>query len=125
MKSRDVSVAVVEDDSGLRQALERILRAAGYSARLYESAEDYLRDEGEPPACLILDVHLPEASGFELRRRLAMSGSLPPVIFITAHDTESSRAQAAQAGAAAYLPKPFAGRVLLEAVTAAMSGLDR
>ena len=124
MQVRDKPVAVVEDDSGLREALERILRAAGYSARLYESAEAYLSDAGDPPGCLVLDVHLPGASGFDLRRRLAESGRVPPVIFITAHDTESSRAQAAEAGAAAYLPKPFAGRVLVEAVTAAMSGSE-
>jgi FixJ family two-component response regulator len=114
------SVAVVEDDPGLGRALERILRAAGYATRLYGSAEDFLQADEKPASCLVLDVHLPGASGFELRARLAAAGRIPPVIFITAHDTEAARAEARAAGAA-YLAKPFAGRVLVEAVSAAMS----
>jgi FixJ family two-component response regulator len=120
MEPQPVQVAVIEDDPGLRQALERILRVAGYSASLYASAEEFLSAEASMPACLVLDIQLPGASGFDLQRRLAEEGRTPPVVFITAHDTDASRIRAAEAGAAAFLAKPFPGRVLVEAVTAAM-----
>jgi DNA-binding response OmpR family regulator len=63
---------------------------------------------------------LPGLSGFELRRQLVDAGATPPVIFITAHDEPGTRAQAEQAGAVAYLVKPFPGRGLLAAVTRAV-----
>jgi FixJ family two-component response regulator len=74
--------------------------------------------------CLVLDVRLPGMSGFELYRALRQSGIEPPVIFITAHDEPSAREQAAQAGAVAYLAKPFHGRRLVDAVNRALAGSD-
>jgi DNA-binding response OmpR family regulator len=69
----------------------------------------------------VLDIHLPGLSGFELRRELARSGvRQPPVIFVTGHDEPAAREQAEALGAAAYLPKPFAGRALVAAVTLAV-----
>ncbi len=69
------------------------------------------------PSCLILDVHLPALSGFELYEKVRSSTGERPVIFITAHDDPATRARAERLGAVAYLAKPFAGRRLLEALS--------
>jgi FixJ family two-component response regulator len=116
------AIVVVDDDEGLRQALARVLNAAGFRAETFASAEPMLEsDAADRAACLVLDIHLPGLSGFELRRELVRTGGTqPPVIFITGHDAPPARAQAEALGAAAYLPKPFTGRALVEAVTRAV-----
>jgi len=116
------AIVVVDDDDGVRQAFERVLNAAGYQAVTFASAETLLEsDAADSAACLVLDVHLPGLSGFELRRELVRIGARqPPVIFITGHDEPAARDQAEALGAAAYLPKPFAGRMLVEAVARAV-----
>jgi FixJ family two-component response regulator len=118
------AIVVVDDDDGLRQALGRVLNAAGFRAETFASAETLLEsDAADGAACLVLDIHLPGLSGFELRRALVQSGGAqPPVIFITGHDGPAARAQAEALGAAGYLPKPFAGRTLVAAVAQAVRG---
>ena len=71
--------------------------------------------------CLLLDIHLGEISGIELHRWLAASGSKRPVIFMTASDDEAARNEAMDAGCIAYLRKPFAGQVLLDAIGKAVA----
>lgn len=113
-------VVLVEDDGGVRQAVERVLRGSGYKVIAFESAEA-LQDLLEGAAlwstcrCLVCDVRLPGVSGFELHRRLSEQGPVPPWIFITAHDDPAVRRQAERDGAA-YLLKPFPGRALLALV---------
>jgi len=116
------AIVVVDDDDGTRQALERVLNAAGFRAETFPSAETLIQsDAADRAACLVVDVHLPGLSGFELRRELVRTGgSQPPVIFITGHDEPAARAQAEALGAAAYLSKPFAGRALVAAVARAV-----
>jgi FixJ family two-component response regulator len=115
-------IVVVDDDDGARRAFERVLNAAGFRTLAFPSAETLLQSDGAAgAACLVLDVHLPGLSGFELRRELARSGARqPPVIFVTGHDEPAARDQAEALGAAAYLPKPFAGRALVAAVALAV-----
>ncbi|MGB8434819.1 MAG: response regulator, partial [Burkholderiales bacterium] len=109
-----VKVMIVEDDDSSRQAFERMLNAAGFRVESFATAEMLLESEAAASAaCLVLDIHLPGMSGFELRRELGRTGGKQPaVIFITAHDDPAARAQAEALGAAAFLPKPFAGRTL-------------
>src|SRR5689334_17782709 len=117
------TVIIVEDDPSMSQALKRILRLGGFDSRLYPTGEALLdEDRARPSICMIFDVQLPGVNGFVLRDRLASLGTLPPVIFITAFDEPDARAHAAQAGAAAFLVKPFAGRLLLETVRRAVEG---
>jgi FixJ family two-component response regulator len=117
----DHEVVLVEDDEGVRQAVGRILRGSGYKVDAYESAEALLEvlhgsALWDCCRCLVCDVRLPGISGFELHRRLSEQGHpMPPWIFITAHDDPAVQRQAERDGAA-YLPKPFEGRVLLELV---------
>ena len=116
-------IVVVEDDLAMREALERVLGAAGFSTAAFASGEALLdASAASGAACLVLDIHLPGLSGFELQRRLSETGFRRPVIFITAHDEPGSRVQAASLGAAAYLTKPFPGKELLQAVHAAVGG---
>ena len=121
MSSSKKEVVIVDDDRGMREALERLLAAAGYSTAAFSSAEGLLETGPvESAVCFVLDIHLPDLSGLDLYRRLNAAGLAAPVIFITAHDDEPSRAAAAGLGAAAYLAKPFPGRSLLDAVTDAI-----
>jgi len=106
----------------MRKALERLLRAAGFRAVLFPSAEALLAtDAADLAACLVLDIQLPGLSGFELRRRLAAAGLARPVIFITAHDEPSTRHEAEGSGCIAYLRKPVEGTVLLAAIRRALA----
>ena len=120
MVSATHEVVLVEDDRSMRQAIERMLRGSGYQVDAYESAEtllDALDGAGvwDSSRCLVCDVRLPGASGFELHRRLVEQGPTPPWIFITAHDDAAVRAQAERA-CAAYLLKPFEGKALVALV---------
>ena len=115
-------IVIVEDDPGMRQAIGRLLKAAGYTTTAFESAEALLQaDAAAHACCLVLDIGLPGISGLDLRKQLADAGVNVPVIFITAHDECSMRDAVARAGAVAYLPKPFARKRLLDAVARALS----
>ena len=117
-------IAVVDDDADIRRAFGRVLDAAGFEAVMFPSAETFLdSDARDRAACLVLDVHLPGLSGFDLRRELVRRDArYLPVIFVTGHDDPAARDQAEALGASAYLPKPFAGQVLVAAVTRAVGG---
>ena len=113
-------IVVVEDDASMCQALERILHAGGFTAVSFASGEAALEADAAAD-CLVLDIHLPGMSGFELYRRLAHSGKALPAVFITARDEPAVRDEAERlAGAGCYLPKPFSGRDLLDALTRAL-----
>ena len=112
------NIVVVDDDTGMNEAMERLLNAAGFAAITFPSGEALLESGAAAhAACLILDVHLSGLSGFELYERLKQAGRKAPVIFITAYDDAASKAHFRAAGAAAYLIKPFSGQKLLDCIT--------
>jgi FixJ family two-component response regulator len=114
-------IAVVDDDEAIREATESLIRSVGFRAVVYASAEDFLRSSHlQVTACLIVDVRMPGMSGLELQRQLASANCPTPIIFITAHGDEETRARALRAGAVAFLDKPFSDEVLLRAVQAAL-----
>jgi FixJ family two-component response regulator len=126
MNPRSINVAVVDDDSSYCRALERLLRAYGFTPLIYSSAEVFLGDSARPRVdCMILDIHLGGMSGFALQNQLAQSGSVPPIIFITADEGPDTPERARQAGCVECLQKPFAGKSLLEAVTRAVATADK
>jgi FixJ family two-component response regulator len=115
-------IAVVEDDDGMRRALERLLRIAGFHPLLFRTAEAFLGDQSaQSAACVVLDIHLPGLSGLELRRRMSAAGNQQPVIFITAEEDDSMRREAEQLDCSAYLRKPFEGIALLNALRKVLS----
>jgi len=122
MSGRQGVVAVVEDDSGLREALRRRLGAAGFEARAYASAEEFLaRPRSLTPSCLVLDVSLPDLTGLELQTLIASDRIDMPIIFITGHGDVPMTVQAMKAGAVEFLTKPFDDEVLLTAIRQALT----
>ena len=111
------TIAIVDDDVRFNRALQRLLHASGFETNAFGSAEEFLADHRpESPACLILDIHLPGMSGFELFDRLSADDPQLPVIFVSAEDRESIRDQACRNPDSVFLQKPLIGAVLLEAV---------
>jgi FixJ family two-component response regulator len=117
----------VDDDSSVRTAVSRLLRAAGYEVRTYESAGEFLMAEGvKGPTCVVLDVHMPGPSGLDLQKKLASGDDAIPIIFLTGHGDIPMSVRAMRAGAVDFLTKPVKRDVLLNAVrTALAAGLER
>ncbi len=117
MIDRKSLIAVVEDDPSVRQALKRLLRAAGFEVCTFCSGEDFLRSaETDCFGCMILDIALPGMSGFDLY----CSGIHIPIVFITADESYWPRAEALHISPEMFLCKPFPDYVLLRAVNAAL-----
>jgi FixJ family two-component response regulator len=101
----------------MREAIERLLDAAGYECAAYGSAEAMLAaGAGRNAACVVSDLTLPAMSGLELLTALRARGRREPLILITAHDAPGLRENAMKSGAVAYLAKPFRGTALLETI---------
>jgi FixJ family two-component response regulator len=115
-------ISIVDDDPSIRRALRRLLRSAGYTVEVFESARAFLdRHPGDRVACLVLDIRMEGMNGFELQERLAAEQAAIPIIFMTAHDDARTRERAERAAPVAYLPKPFDGPALLEAIQRAVA----
>lgn len=116
-----VCIAVVDDEAPVRTALARLLRLADYEVATFESADAFLAslDAGRP-GCVLLDIHLPGLTGFDVLMRLRAAQIDVPVIFITASDNVRLDQAAAQAGVAHLLRKPFSNAALLAAVEATL-----
>lgn len=115
------TVVIVEDDVSVNLAVSRLLEAAGFRTRCFASARAVIEDGCVGVDCLVLDVHLPDMTGFDLQRKLAEAGSAAPVVVITAHDDPMHRRAARDIGAHAYLTKPFSSLSLLDAVSRAIA----
>ena len=117
MATQPRGVIVVDDDPGLLNSVVRLLSVHGFDVRTFSSAEAVLDSDAATTANpMLLDIHLGGISGIELRRRLAAAGSECPVIFMTAIDDDATRNEALSAGCVAYLKKPFAPHLLLDAL---------
>jgi FixJ family two-component response regulator len=116
-----INIAIVDDDASLCNAMDRLLRAAGFQPFTYLSAEAFLRDKGRVRlGCILLDIQLGGMSGFELQSQLTTAGSTIPIIFITAYDDPETRERARQTQCVAYLRKNDPGEVVLDAIRKAI-----
>jgi FixJ family two-component response regulator len=117
-------VAVVDDEDCICRALMRLLSAAGLDVATYLSGTEFLDSlRGQrPPDCVIVDIHMPHVSGFDVQTTLSRMHPAIPVIAMTGRHREEARQAMLAAGAVAYLHKPVDERTLLDAVTAAISG---
>lgn len=121
--SRDLEIAVIDDDESFRVALVESLSSLGYGADGYASAEDYIRAiEDKLFDCVVTDIHMPGTSGLDLMKLLAARGGTTPVVLITARSETNLEAKAAAAGAACLLRKPFEINELIECIEGAVKG---
>jgi FixJ family two-component response regulator len=114
-------VFVVDDDASVREALESLVRSAGYKVETFASAQDFLAsNRPDVPSCLVLDVRLPGLSGLDLQNRMAGANREIPIVFITGHGDVPTSVRAMKAGAIEFLTKPFPDRDLLDAIEQAI-----
>ena len=116
-------ISVVDDDAFVRQATENLLLSLGFAVITFASAEAFL-DSGQidDTSCLIADVHMPGLTGLDLQRRLVEDGKRLPIIFITAFFSDNVKKRALEAGAIAFLSKPFGEDALIEYLHKALHG---
>ncbi|MGN6465247.1 MAG: response regulator transcription factor [Rhizobiaceae bacterium] len=120
MTSEDHIVFIVDDDERIREALIELLASHGVRATAFGTAGEYIgADKPDAPACLILDVELPDINGLELQARIA-KGEHPPIVFITGHGDIPSSVRAIKHGAVDFLTTPFSDSELMTAIAAAI-----
>jgi FixJ family two-component response regulator len=122
MTDPDPIVFVVDDDASVRDAVKKLLASVGLRVETFGSAREFLsRKRPETPACLVLDVRLPDLGGLEFQRTLAEANVHIPIIFITGHADVPMTVRAMKAGAVEFLTKPFRGQELLGAIQEAIA----
>jgi FixJ family two-component response regulator len=115
------TVFIIDDDRGMRQAIQDLVESVGLRAEAFATGQDFLRKQlGGNPSCLVLDVRLPQLSGLDFQRHLAETGVQIPIIFITAHGDIPMSVQALKSGAVEFLTKPFRDQDLLDAIQQAL-----
>lgn len=116
------TIAVVDDEEPVRRAMERLLRSAGFAAETFASGDAFMESlKHRRPDCVILDLHMPGMSGFEVQARLAQMADRPPILILTGHELEDTRMRVASIGGVhAFLRKPVDGQVLLDAIESAV-----
>ena len=122
MKSAAVpTVFIIDDDRGMRQAIQDLVESVGLRAESFATGEEFLkRKRTNDPSCLVLDVRLPQMSGLDFQRRLAETGVQIPIIFVTAHGDVPMSVKALKSGAVEFLTKPFRDQDLLDAIQQAL-----
>jgi FixJ family two-component response regulator len=119
----DPQVFVIDDDAGVRSALQTLLRSVGLRVSTFGSPAEFLASQRpDGPSCLVLDVRLPGLSGLDFQAELSKAEIRVPIIFITGHGDIPMTVRAMKAGAVEFLSKPFRDQDLLDAV---QLGLDR
>jgi FixJ family two-component response regulator len=124
VKSSDTPlVCIVDDDASIADSTRYLVRAFGFRAEAFSSAEEFLNSNlAEETKCLILDVRMPGMDGLELQRYLANAEKRIPIVFVTAQVSDNERRQALAGGAVDILLKPFSEEVLFAAI---QSAIDR
>ncbi len=115
-------VFVVDDDFAVRDAIRNLISSVGLRVETFGSAGEFLSSKRpDAPACLVLDVRLPDVSGLEFQRALTEAGAAIPIIFITGHGDIPMSVRAMKARAVEFLTKPFRGQELLDAIQEAIA----
>jgi FixJ family two-component response regulator len=121
MRQPEAVIAIVDDDLSVREGLETLIRSAGWKAKTFASAQEFLaRPRAEALSCLILDLQLPGLSGLDLQKRMAELEVEIPIVFLTGHGDIPASVQAMKAGAVEFLTKPFDEQDLLRAIEEAI-----
>jgi FixJ family two-component response regulator len=115
------TVFIIDDDRGMRQAIQDLVESVGLRAEAFATGQDFLGKQlSGSPSCLVLDVRLPQLSGLDFQRHLAETGVQIPIIFITAHGDIPMSVRALKSGAVEFLTKPFRDQDLLDAIQQAL-----
>ena len=115
-------ISIVDDDESLRRSVKDLLTSVGFQVETFASAEAFLESAHRADTrCVVLDLRMPGMSGLDLLMHLAATGSPIPVVILTAHSDDEARRRMLQAGAVAFLGKPFHGEALLGAVRRALA----
>jgi FixJ family two-component response regulator len=115
------TVFVVDDDDGVRAAIEGLLKSARLRCASFGTAEEFLSNKlPDGPNCLVLDVSLPGVNGLDFQRQLSDAGIQIPIIFITGHGDIPMTVKAMKSGAVEFLTKPFSDEHLLDAIHQAL-----
>ena len=121
VRSSAAAVYVVDDDDGMRRALDTLLRTVGYKTEVFARPSEFLaKFKADAPGCLVLDIRMPDMSGLELQQHLNRMGSMLPVIFITGHGDVPMAVQAMKEGALEFIQKPFRDQDLLDRINHAL-----
>jgi len=116
------AVFVVDDDVSFLTSTARFLKAAGYEARTFSSAQDFLEAlTPEMRGCLVLDLQMPGLNGLELQEHLAGAGIVMPIIFLTGEGDIPTSVRAMRRGAEDFLTKRAPGNELLAAIDRALA----
>jgi FixJ family two-component response regulator len=122
MSEANSTVLIIDDDADLRASVGRLLRSLGIDVQLFASISDFLKsDLPDGPACLVLDVRLPDQSGLDFQRELASANRKIPIIFITGFGDIPMSVEAMKGGAIEFLTKPFRDQDLLDAIQIGLS----
>ena len=114
-------ISIVDDDESIRRTTKLLIESFGFRAATFESAENFLESEIlRETSCVLVDIQMPGMNGLELQRHLAAKGFNTPLIFITVYDNEELRGRAVQAGAVAFLGKPYDDEELFRAISGAL-----
>jgi two-component system, LuxR family, response regulator FixJ len=120
-KSASPVIYVVDDDDGMRRALDTLLSTVGYKTAVYSRPTEFLANfKADAPGCLVLDIRMPDMSGLEVQQQLNRVGSMMPVIFITGHGDVPMAVQAMKEGAFEFIQKPFRDQDLLDRINHAL-----
>lgn len=120
--SQEPLIACVDDDLSAREALKGFLKAFGFTAEIFSSAEEFLQSARlDETSCLVTDIHLPGMSGLQLQNHLAASGYRIPIIVITGLSDDRARERALRGGAVCFLHKPFAKQDFLACIRSVLS----
>jgi FixJ family two-component response regulator len=115
------TVFVIDDDGGMRQAIQDLVESIGLRAEAFTTGEEFLKKpRTDDPSCLVLDVRLPQMSGLDFQQKLAELGVRVPIIFVTAHGDIPMSVKALKSGAVEFLTKPFRDQDLLDAIQQAL-----
>lgn len=115
------TVYVVDDDDGMRRALDTLLGTVGYKTAVFSRPSEFLENyKPDAPGCLVLDIRMPGMSGLEVQQHLNRMGSMLPVIFITGHGDVPMAVQAMKEGAFEFIQKPFRDQDLLDRINHAL-----
>lgn len=120
-ETRKPVVYIVDDDQDLRTSLAWLLESVSIAAQCFAGADEFLRNyDPKVPACLVLDVRMPETSGFQLQDMLNERGITLPTIFVTAHGDIPMSVKAMKNGAIDFVEKPYNPQQMLDRIQAAL-----